>query len=1200
MVGISTSTKVYQTPLAARHSNGTDSRVGGGGRLRERGQERSYRGTRKPWDLIHTTRVINRQQDSIYLVQCDKAMEDCIAVSGGHRAISGRAHRTFSSHDYSRAKSCKIEGAHLRVDDDDARAIIAWVAEVIRVAEGLPGSMRRSGVLNRLPEFKNSGSALRLTEGIVRLGGEIALGLCFETRVRGLEHVGYVLVRIVVAVPAAVLVVLPPSSATSSSSPGSPSSSPSTHTDNPASCAHNSRRGRQRRLGNSYLGCGRGTSCGEASRVDELVRRLEQVARVEEPGKRAALDGVDLGCVKPDGVGWGRACGRRGSRDVERNERGGREEEMAWRRSECGTHAEPSEGDVIGEPGTRDGGQWRRVLMSEDWRSSMRCSPGCPTISRCRPTARLARPGAIAVSTEYGDSAQLIVADRSGHTSDTNYGVRLQLLPYSMLALLLPVSESFCPEEEAARPAEWKSMSTVAKGAWNKAYRESLQSQAPATDGRPLPTRSSKAAASKAWASSIPASRTRDRANKAKDPKRKRSDPRKCCKQLVRHAKQEGSEVIDRDSQAASNRDDRLAPPPDATQIRPTGKRSKDTDSEESSDDDEEQDELGNEDGEELEEEDDDLDTLAKRDPKGLQEKLRAERPVIKPKGPSPKDAGQGASNEGMDPSLVESSATKYTTTSRLREPPSAPDRKGKGKATVPHSGGLGYVEEDDEEEVPVKVPTRPKRKPTAPVYVHPDVDNPVPHDTTTMQHPRTGLPAKKRTTGTAESKGVSSKRNVGQGSSNDRTDPSQVGTSAMKHTMDASKTSRPRDRKGKGKATAPPHDGDLGDVEKDDNEETSANMFTRRRHQAQDYSDVDVEDENIDPSQMQEDYRIAMEAEELSKPLPPMPRRIRGVMENSDGNVQPSTSSLTSVAPAATWSATTDVYALQGKKPGLKVQSVSLQNLLKAAMCRMQVELVFVNAYADPNMRHDAIIKIMTRDAEELSPPEPQLVDCLKKDMSSWRRNLTSLVDNRLITSRSELRRIVAIHVGNEYGVPTQRSARALVWYRDASYIYPGDVELGNLKTGKCYQQEIFAAIIADAFFRKAGFGMSERHRFVDPDNENKLRIPPPMLAYVATLIHAALRTCAEEPATKSNRAPRAETYENVYRNHLVTIEALEGNQPVRYRHTLRNMYRRATEMADAEGLVWGSAELDGNDSEDSEMENDEDSEAEVIEGGE
>ncbi|KAH9896415.1 hypothetical protein C8Q73DRAFT_664233 [Cubamyces lactineus] len=119
-----------------------------------------------------------------------------------------------------------------------------------------------------------------------------------------------------------------------------------------------------------------------------------------------------------------------------------------------------------------------------------------------------------------------------------------------------------------------------------------------------------------------------------------------------------------------------------------------------------------------------------------------------------------------------------------------------------------------------------------------------------------------------------------------------------------------------------------------------------------------------------------------------------------------------------------------------------------------------------------------------------------------------------------------------------------------------------GNNKTiedAKPYSPPMFVKMLRVAFFKcptSFGFKISQRFESTLPDKPDEKEIPAPMLALVATTLHAAIDDCKQ--GYKQPRNFSTNDYSGIYTDHIQELSAIRVQGPTQYHVLMYGLWRQ------------------------------------------
>ncbi|KAI0632644.1 hypothetical protein C8Q77DRAFT_1261945 [Trametes polyzona] len=200
-------------------------------------------------------------------------------------------------------------------------------------------------------------------------------------------------------------------------------------------------------------------------------------------------------------------------------------------------------------------------------------------------------------------------------------------------------------------------------------------------------------------------------------------------------------------------------------------------------------------------------------------------------------------------------------------------------------------------------------------------------------------------------------------------------------------------------------------------------------------------------------------------------------------------------------------------------------------------------------------------------------IVKRLKKQ-DSYATELARVPAQRIPTFRGAVRKLVEGQPGTTFGLTFGSKPKA-DWLQAAyRYIYPYDYENDTVKKGLPYAPSVFVETLRAAFFKRPNsFGFQICHLFQSslPEKPNEKELPAPMLALVATAIHAAI-----EDFKLGHHQPRdfsTNDYCGVYEDHMLILTNIRTQGPVQYHVLMHGLWRQLNGMSGTIGRTANAA---------------------------
>ncbi|KAF8169469.1 hypothetical protein K438DRAFT_1983293 [Mycena galopus ATCC 62051] len=247
-----------------------------------------------------------------------------------------------------------------------------------------------------------------------------------------------------------------------------------------------------------------------------------------------------------------------------------------------------------------------------------------------------------------------------------------------------------------------------------------------------------------------------------------------------------------------------------------------------------------------------------------------------------------------------------------------------------------------------------------------------------------------------------------------------------------------------------------------------------------------------------------------------------------------------------ASWHVTARlVYPAPNRDLGLNAQPAELQFVLRSSIGSVRHDLLFHDSYptistragfARPHLIKGALIRVSSRHIHERLLKDPSFAAALAP-IPLDRINI-GLVDLEV----------------------AEVKARVETLLKDHRYIFPADKKNGQLKLDQPFCHGAIPFVIKEVFFSKPSFLTQNIEHFPrNPKNPAEIYLPLPLIALPTTAVYASL----VEYRMSGTRQPAPFTedaFEDIYRNHIATLEQNLASAPKSTHKLLHNLFKQVT----------------------------------------
>ncbi|KAI0634263.1 hypothetical protein C8Q77DRAFT_1072902 [Trametes polyzona] len=239
-----------------------------------------------------------------------------------------------------------------------------------------------------------------------------------------------------------------------------------------------------------------------------------------------------------------------------------------------------------------------------------------------------------------------------------------------------------------------------------------------------------------------------------------------------------------------------------------------------------------------------------------------------------------------------------------------------------------------------------------------------------------------------------------------------------------------------------------------------------------------------------------------------------------------------------------------------LRDQHRRVRRVLSRGILNVQVELAMKNAFPDGAQTHGKMVyRALIKAAADLGY-EDIIKRLRKKD--AYTDELAKVPSQRIPTYRGNVRKLVEGQAGSVFELKFGNREKGDWLHSKFRYIYPFDYEKKTYQASKPYSPPIYVETLRAAFFKHAkslGFKIAHLVESSLPDKPNEKELPAPLLALVATAIHAVIEDCK-----MGHRRPRdfsTNEYWGVYKDHMLILSNIRTKGPVQYHVLMHGLWR-------------------------------------------
>ncbi|KAJ7838948.1 hypothetical protein B0H14DRAFT_2788253, partial [Mycena olivaceomarginata] len=232
--------------------------------------------------------------------------------------------------------------------------------------------------------------------------------------------------------------------------------------------------------------------------------------------------------------------------------------------------------------------------------------------------------------------------------------------------------------------------------------------------------------------------------------------------------------------------------------------------------------------------------------------------------------------------------------------------------------------------------------------------------------------------------------------------------------------------------------------------------------------------------------------------------------------------------------------------------------------MVLIKIHMLFVDAYpvmvSRPGFGRPYMIK-----AARARPGAIYILERLLSD-PTFGAILAPIPIDRMNILRGNIKRCAVNCVAAFYGLadlePEQVKVRIEELLKDHRYIFSVASGTGKLQLDRPFCHGSMRFVLKEELFTNPAFVTQNIERFVSKHDKkpDEPELPDPVVAVVATAQYAAL--CEYRLSGKRQNIPFTEdTYEDIYRNHMATLQLTRENAPKSMHDILHTLFKQVTE---------------------------------------
>ncbi|KAI0633955.1 hypothetical protein C8Q77DRAFT_1072694 [Trametes polyzona] len=239
-----------------------------------------------------------------------------------------------------------------------------------------------------------------------------------------------------------------------------------------------------------------------------------------------------------------------------------------------------------------------------------------------------------------------------------------------------------------------------------------------------------------------------------------------------------------------------------------------------------------------------------------------------------------------------------------------------------------------------------------------------------------------------------------------------------------------------------------------------------------------------------------------------------------------------------------------------LRDQHRRVRRVLSRSILNVQVQLATKDAFPDGAQKHGKMVyRALLQAAADLGYED--IVKRLRKQ-DAYADELVKIPSQRIPTYRGAVRKLVEGQASTLFQLKFGAKEKGDWLHSKFRYIYPFDYEKKTHQASKPYTPPVYVETLRAAFFKRAkslGFKIAHLAQSSLPDKPHEKELPAPLLALVATAIHAAIEDCK-----LGHRRPRdfsTNEYWGVYKDHMLILTNIRTKGPIQYHVLMHGLWR-------------------------------------------
>ncbi|KAJ7260010.1 hypothetical protein B0H12DRAFT_1231947 [Mycena haematopus] len=273
-----------------------------------------------------------------------------------------------------------------------------------------------------------------------------------------------------------------------------------------------------------------------------------------------------------------------------------------------------------------------------------------------------------------------------------------------------------------------------------------------------------------------------------------------------------------------------------------------------------------------------------------------------------------------------------------------------------------------------------------------------------------------------------------------------------------------------------------------------------------------------------------------------------------------------TATRPESSWDISARIsLPAPNKDIGLTAQPAQLQAVLRAAMHEIKLAMLFTESYPVISSRAGFARPYLIQVARSIGQPAAHVLQRLLTD-AEFTVILAPIPLDRMNLLRGRMKRCAVSCILAFFQLadlqPEQVKARVEELLKDHRYIFLTNPATGGLLMDQPFRHGAIRFVLKEEVFTNASFVAQNLDRFPATSSKRpgERELPDAMVALTATAVYAAL---VEYRMTghKVSIPFTEDVYEDIYRNHISTLEQVRKNAPVSLHKVLHGLFVDVTQ---------------------------------------